>query len=119
MHRKNAAERAITIFKNHCMVGFATCDKKFPLAEWDRLLTQAKLTLNMSRTSPVDPKFSAYAYLFGNFNFNKNPIAPPSTKVLVYKKYKVRGTWDYHGVEGWYVDPSLEHYLALQHGRVG
>ena len=41
MHRCNAAERAIWTFKNHLMAGFATCDKYFPVAEWDYLLVQA------------------------------------------------------------------------------
>ena len=29
IHRRNAAERAIRTFKNHCMAGFASCDKDF------------------------------------------------------------------------------------------
>ena len=89
------------------MAGFASCDKDFPLAEWDRLLVQSELTLNLLHTSRVNPKLSAYAYLFGNFDFNKTPLAPPGTKVLIHKKTKVCGSWDYHGVEGWYVGPSL------------
>ena len=96
------------------MAGFATCNKNFLLAEWDRLLTQSEITLNLLRTSRVNPKLSVYTYLFGNFNFNKTPLAPPSTKVLIHKKNKVRGTWDYHGVEGWYAAPSLEHYRWLR-----
>ena len=114
MHRRNAAERAIRTFKNHCMAGFATCDKNFPLAEWDRLLVQAEITLNLLRTSRVNPTLSAYTYLFGNFDFNKTPLAPPGTKVLIHKKSNTRGSWDYHGVEGWYVGPSLEHYRCLK-----
>ena len=114
MHRRNAAERAIRAFKNHCMAGFTTCDKKILLAEWDWLLIQAEITLNLLGTSRVNQKLSAYAYLFGIFNFNKTPLAPPGTKVLINKNNKVRGTWDYHGVEGWYVGPSLEHYRCLR-----
>ena len=26
----------------------------------------------------------------------------------------MRGSWDYHGVEGWYIGPSLEHYRCLK-----
>ena len=114
MHRRNAAERAIRTFKNHMMSGFATCDKDFPILEWDRLLTQAEITLNLLRTSRVNPKLSAYSYLFGNFDFNKTPLAPPGTKVLIHKKTKDRGSWEYHGVEGWYIGPSLEHYRCLK-----
>ena len=51
MHWHNAAEWAIRTFKNHMMDGFATCDKNFPVAEWDRLLQQAEITLNLLRTS--------------------------------------------------------------------
>ena len=93
VHRRNAAERAIRTFKNHLLAGFATCDGNFPLTEWDRLLPQAELTLNLMRTSRVNKKLSAHAYLFGNFNFSNTPLAPPGTKVLIHKKAKtaVRG----------------------------
>ena len=114
IHRRNAAERAIQTFKNHLMAGFTTCDKIFPLQEWDRLLPQAEITLNLLKTSRVNPKLSAYAYLFGNFDFNKTPLAPPGTKVLIHKKSGIRGSWDYHGVEGWYIGPSLEHYRCVK-----
>lgn len=114
MHRRNAAERAIRTFKNHLMAGFATCDKDFPVAEWDRLLVQAELSLNLLQTARVNLKLSAYTYLFGNFDFNKSPLAPPGTKVLIHKKSKDRGSWDYHGVEGWYIGPSTEHYRCLK-----
>ena len=61
MHRGNAAEREIRTFKNHMMSGFATCDKSFSISEWDRLLTQAKITLNILCTLRVNPKLSAYS----------------------------------------------------------
>ena len=81
INRQNVAERAIRTFKNYFMAGFATCHKDFPIAEWDCLLTQAELTLNLLRTLRTNPKISAYAYLFGNFDFNKTPLVPPGTLV--------------------------------------
>ena len=96
------------------MAGFTSCDPNFPLAEWDRLLTQAEITLNLLRTSRVNPTLLAQAYLFRNFDFNKTPLVPPGTKALIHKKSNVRGSWDYHGVESWYVGPSLEHYCCLR-----
>ena len=51
VHRRNAAERAIRTFKAHFLAGLATCDPDFPITEWDRLLPQAEMTLNMLRTS--------------------------------------------------------------------
>jgi hypothetical protein len=47
MHRRNAAERAICTFKNHFIAGLCSVDKHFPLHLWDRLVSQAVITLNM------------------------------------------------------------------------
>ena len=88
MHCRNAAERAIRTFKNHCMAGFTACNKDFPLVEWDFLLPQDELTLNLLWMSWVNPKLLAHMYLFGNFNFNMMPLAPPGTKVLIHRKTK-------------------------------
>jgi hypothetical protein len=77
LHRSNAAKRAIQTWKNHFCSGLATCDPKFPLTEWDLLMPQADITLNLLRSSRRQPKLSAYACLFGNFDFNKTPLAPP------------------------------------------
>ena len=70
LHRRNAAERAIRSFKNHFLAGLATVNTKFPIHEWDRLLPQALLTLNLLRNSRVNPKLSAWTYLHGIFDFN-------------------------------------------------
>jgi hypothetical protein len=62
----------------------------------------------------VNPKLSAYAYLNGNFDFNKMPLSPPGTKVLVYLKPDQQASWAYHGEEGWYVGPSLVNYCCVK-----
>ena len=49
IHRINAAERAIRTYKNHLLAGLATCDDDFPIIEWDRLITQCNITLNLLR----------------------------------------------------------------------
>jgi hypothetical protein len=114
VHRCNAAERAIHTSKSHLLTCLATCDPDFPIAEWDRLLFQAELTLNLLRSSRVNPQLSAYAYLHGNFDFNKTPLAPPGTQVLVHLKPDQRPSWAYHGEDGWYVGPSMHHYRCVQ-----
>ena len=86
IHRVNAAEQAICSFKNHFLSVMATADPDFPVAEWDRLLPQAEITLNLLRNAQANPKLSSYAYLFGSFDFNKTPLAPAGTKVLVHEK---------------------------------
>ena len=99
-HRANAAERAIQTFENHFKAGIASLDPDFPISEWDRLLDQAFLTLNLLRSARFQPKLSAHAYLFGQFDFNSTPLAPPGTKVLVHSKPDNRASWDPNGKEG-------------------
>ena len=62
-HRRNLAERAIQTHKNHFKAELATTDPKFPLSEWDQLIQQANITLNLLRTARVNPKLPAYAYI--------------------------------------------------------
>jgi hypothetical protein len=55
-HRRNSAERAIRSFKDHLIAGLSSTDKSFPMHLWDRILPQAVITLNMLRTSGMNPK---------------------------------------------------------------
>lgn len=114
MHRINAAERAIRTFKNHFIAGLSSVDPTFPIGEWDRLLDQAEITLNLLRNSRVNNKLSAYAYLHGVYDFNKSPMAPPGTKVVAHVKTKVRSSFGFHGTSGFYIAPTLEHYRCVQ-----
>ena len=112
-HRRNAAERAIRTFKKHFLAGLASCDPDFPLREWDRLNVQAELTLNLLRNSKVHPALSSWTYLFGNFDFNKSPLVPPGTKLVLYSKPSNHKSWAFHDEQGWYVGPVLEHYRCI------
>ena len=79
--------------KAHFKAGLATIDSNLPIREWDRLIKQAEITLNLLRSSRANPKLSAYTYLFGQFDYNKTPIVPPGTRVLVHDKSDKRSTW--------------------------
>ena len=114
MHRRNAAERAIRTWKNHFLAGLCSTDDKFPIHLWDRLLVQATLTLNLLRPSRRNPRVSAYQMLEGVFDFNKTPLAPPGTKVILHEKPQQRKSWDPHGTEGWYLGPALDHYRCYR-----
>ena len=57
----------------------------FPLQLWDRLIEQTNLTLNLLRQSRLNPKMSAEAMMNDPFDFNRTPIAPLGTKVLVHE----------------------------------
>jgi hypothetical protein len=68
------------------------------------------MTLNLLRHSRINPQLSAYTQLHGTFNFNKTPLAPPGTRVIIHEKSGVWRTWAPHGVDGWYLGPPTEHY---------
>jgi hypothetical protein len=110
LHRRNAAERAIRTWKNHFIAGLCTVDPNFPLTLWDSLIPQASLTLNLLRASRINPKLSAYAQIFGNYDFNRTPIAPPGLRTIAHEKPSHRSSWAPHGEPGWYVGPALQHY---------
>jgi hypothetical protein len=66
---------------------------------------------NLLHGSRINPKLSAHAQLHGNFDFNRTPLAPPGTRVLVHVKPTKRTTWLLpHGADGWYTGPALESY---------
>jgi hypothetical protein len=77
---------------------------------WDRILPQAVITLNMLRTSRMNPKLSAATHLFGQYDFNRAPMAPPVTRIIDHETPERRRTWAPHGQDGWYIEPALEHY---------
>lgn len=107
LHRRNAAERAIRTLKNHFIAGMCTCDTRFLASYWDKLLPQALITLNLLRSARRNLSLSAHAAIFGQFNFNATPLAPPGTKVVVH--HKNRKTYGVHGLDGWYIGPSMHH----------
>jgi hypothetical protein len=110
VHRRNAAERAIRTFQNHFIAGLCSVDKDFPIHLWDHLVPQAELTLNLLRSSRINPKLSAHAQINGQFDYNRTPIGPPGCRVLAHVKPSDRTTWSPHGLDGWYVGPATESY---------
>jgi hypothetical protein len=109
-HRRNSAERAIRSFKEHLIAGICSTDNSFPMHLWDRLLPHAVITSNMLRTSRINPKLSATTHIFVQFDFNREPMAPPGTRIIAHETPTRRQAWAPHGQYGWYIGPALEHY---------
>jgi hypothetical protein len=82
----------------------------FPIHQWDELMPQIVLTLNLLRQSNVAPNVSAYAYHHGPFDYNRMPLAPMGCAVQFHIKPKRRRTWGEHSSDGWYLRTSPEHY---------
>jgi hypothetical protein len=109
-HRHNSAERAIRSFKDHLIAGLCSADKYFPMHLWDTILSQAVITLSMLRTSRINPKLLAVTHIYGQYDFNRAPLAPPGTILIAHETPGRRQTWAPHGQDGWYIGPALEHY---------
>jgi hypothetical protein len=109
-HRRNAAERAIRTFKEHFVAGLSSVDPSSPMHLWDRLLTQAEITLNLLRTSRLHPKLSAAAHFHGLVDYNNTAFVPPGCKIIAHKKSGKRRTWAPHGQHGYSLGPAMHHY---------
>ena len=85
LHRANAVEKVINIFKCYFVIGLATVDLNFQLDLWCRLLPLASLMLNLLYLSCINLKLFAYKILKGVFNYNKHSITPLGYKALIHE----------------------------------
>ena len=113
-HRANRAERAIRTFKNHFIATLATADPTFPLKAWDELIPQAEMTLNMMRSSRINPVISAYQQLCGKYDYASHPLTPPGMRVVAHVKPAQKESWAPHGLDGYYVGPALDQYRCYK-----
>ena len=109
-HRINTAEQANQTFKDAFISALAMTDSNFPLQLWDKLTPQVQDTLNLLRTSRIDPSKSAYEILNGPYNWNRYPLTPLGCKDVVYEDNNTRGVWASQGIDTWYLGPSKDHY---------
>jgi len=104
--------------KDHASVHIVSiicgADKSFPLHLWCQLLPQAEHTINMLCPSRMTPTVSAYAYLWGQHDYNANPYAPLGCKVEAYLYPGIRETWAPHTASGHCLGNSKEHYQCHQ-----
>ena len=109
-HYNNQAERAIQIFKAHFKLYLVIVDPNFLLAEWDRLILQTNITLNLLCSTWYNLKLLAYSYVFSTFNFISTLLAPPRTKVVAYTYSDKYNSYDLNSKVGWYVELAMNHY---------
>ena len=72
----------------------ATLPLQSPLHIWCIILTLTITTLNLLCPSLINPRLPEEETPNGTFNYNKTPVAPPGTKVVVHGKPNNRKTWD-------------------------
>jgi hypothetical protein len=69
-------------------------EKAFPMHLWDGLLPRAVITLNMLRTSRINPKLSASTQIDGQNDYNRAPMAPLGTRIIAHETPSHRKTLD-------------------------
>ena len=85
IHHHNAAERAIQTWEKHFLAAIYSIDPDLTIKEWDHLIFQSEITINLLSSSHRHTKLSAWAAVFGRFDFNCTPLSPPDTQVLFHK----------------------------------
>jgi hypothetical protein len=83
-HRLNPAKRTVQTFNNHLIFILHGTDKEFPAWLWYQIIPQVVITVNMLRSSRINPKLSAYTQISGVFDYNRTPLAPIGTKIVVH-----------------------------------
>ena len=56
----------------------------------------------------------AYAYMYGQHDLNKMPLAPMGCTVLIHNKPATKKTLESHAIEGYYIETSREHYRCYK-----
>jgi hypothetical protein len=92
-HRVNTAECTIQMFKDAFITSLLSTNLDFPIQLWDRLTPQVLNCLNMMHTSCINPSKSACKTLYGQYDWNRYPLAPLGCKTVVYKDGNTRELW--------------------------
>jgi hypothetical protein len=109
-HQRNLTEKAIQTFKDHFIAILCIADKSFPLNLWDRLLPQAKHTLNMLWPLQMTPAIMVYTYLWKQHNYNANSFAPLGCKVKVHLVPSNCKMLAPNTASGFYIENAWDHY---------
>ena len=78
----------------------SSTDSNWPLQLWDQLAEHATITLNLIRTSHIDPTKSAYHQLHGHkYDWNSHSMAPPGTRAVIYLDHDNMSSWGARGLD--------------------
>jgi hypothetical protein len=103
MHHHNDAEYTNQALKTHFVAVMCYVDLNYPLTPWDKLLSQAIITLYLIGKSRINPHMSTYVQLNGNFDFNRVIMSPPGARVIAHEKPDQRNRWAPNSMHGWYI----------------
>lgn len=108
-HHALPSERALQTYKDIFIATLWGVDKNFPRNQWDYLVPEAQLNCNLLRQSRINPKLSAYAQVWGQYDYNTHPLTPPGCKCVIYNSPDDRLAFSKKRTEGFYIGPSMKH----------
>jgi len=111
-HRHNIAEKAIQTWKDHFVGVLSGTSDTFPLHLWCQALPQMERQLLLLRQYNTNPKISAYAYVYGQYNYDAKPFVPIGMEILVHKKPHRLKCFAEHCKKDFVLGTSFEHYRA-------
>ena len=91
-HRRNVADVATKSLKQHFLSIIAGVSTDLPMYQWERLLPQDKLTLNLLRQFNTTPTVFAYTEMFRPFNYNIISLDLMGCDVLIHENSNARAT---------------------------
>ena len=109
-HRLLPVERAIQTFKNHFILILYGADRIFPANQWDRLLPQTVMTLNMVRRSRINPRLLAYQQIWGNYDFNRHPMGIVECKTIVHLRPREKPCYSLYNIDGFYIESAMDSF---------
>ena len=86
--------------------------ESFPAHIWCQAIPQAEWQLLLLQKSNVNPKISAYDYVYGPHNYNAETFVPIGMETLVNKNPKIRGTFAEHRGKVFVLSTEFENYRS-------
>ena len=72
------------------------------------------MQLDMLCPCTIKPEHLARSFIFGPHDFNKDPLAPLGSKVMMHEGTFEQGLWSDQGIKGFFVGSTHEHYRCYQ-----
>ena len=108
-HRRNIAKK-IQTWKDHFISVCRGVSAHFPMHLWCKLIQQSEKQLPLIRQRNINPKISAFAYLYGPHDYNAQPFVSIGMESMIHDKPSRIKTFAQQCSKGFVLGSSPEHY---------
>ena len=74
------------------------------------LKTKGIDSLNMLRPLNINPLKSVYNEIWGNFDYNETPLAPPGCLIIANNQAQGSKIWIDHSIQEFFIGPAKNHH---------